>query len=194
MFKLFFDFFLSLFLIIFLSPIFILLSILIFFYDGLPIFYIQQRAGKHGKPFNLYKFRSMSLRKVLKNNDRLRITHLGRFLRFSKLDELPQLFNILKQDMSFVGPRPLLVEYNKLYSYQQKKRLLVLPGLTGWSQIHEVKNMTWEKRINYDIWYVKNKSHKLDILILIKTIFFLFKIIFLKKNKVILISKKFNGK
>lgn len=145
---------------------------------GSPVFYNSLRAGQNGKAFRLYKFRTM-------NNDRgengellpdsERITELGNKIRSSSLDELPQLLNVLKGDISLVGPRPLLLDYLPLYNSEQKKRLDAPQGITGWAQINGRNDTTWEQRFAYDIWYVKNWSLKLDIKILFLTIFKVFK-------------------
>ena len=117
------------------------------------------------------------------------------FLRTSRLDEFPQLFNVIKGDLNFVGPRPLLIEYNKLYNRNQKMRLSVMPGITGWAQVNGDNNISWSKKFKLDIWYVENKSIFLDIKIILLTINFIFKKIIYKKNKEkIIIAKKFNGK
>ena len=179
-FKRLFDLLFSLFLLIILSPIIVIISIFVLLIDGFPIFFIQKRSGFKGKMFYLYKFRTMKVEK--KSSDRKRVTSFGKLLRNFKLDEIPQLYNVLIGDLSFVGPRPLLPEYNKFYNNQQKLRLTVLPGITGWAQINEKRNTTWNKRINLDIWYVKNRSLKLEFIILLRTIILLIKLIFFKKK------------
>ena len=133
--------------------------------------------------------------KNVKNlNDRKRVTNFGKLLRNFKLDEIPQLYNVLMGNLSFVGPRPLLPEYNKFYNKKQKLRLTVPPGITGWAQINEKRNTTWNKRINLDLWYIKNKSFKLEFIILLRTIILLIKLIFFKKNRITIITKRFDEK
>ena len=182
----------SIFLIFLLLPIMLIVSLLILLIDGNPILFSQKRAGLNGKIFILYKFRTMENIKI--KNDRSRVTKLGKILRNFKLDELPQLFNILKGDLSLVGPRPLLPEYNKHYNKKQKVRLSVNPGITGWAQVNEKRNTTWKKRLDLDIWYVENRSIVLDIAILLKTFFLLIKMIYTKKNRVTIITKRFDEK
>ena len=159
--------FLSLFL-----PFLLVISLINYLVFG-SIFFVQERPGKDGKLFNLIKFRSMSderdeTGKLL--DDSLRLTKFGTFLRSTSLDELPELINILKGDMSFVGPRPLLVEYLALYNEEQAKRHSVRPGITGWAQINGRNNLSWEEKFDLDIWYVQNARLSLDIKILFVTI------------------------
>lgn len=185
-----FNFSSSFFLLLLLSPLIFTIIVLIFLFDGRPIFFIQQRAGLSGSLFNLYKFRTMDTN--AKKDDTLRMTNLGRFLREIKLDEIPQLVNILKGELAFVGPRPLFKEYNIFYNKTQKIRLSILPGLTGWSQIHEKENTTWSQRISLDVWYVRNRSFKLDFYIIIKTLILILTFIFLKRKRIALITKRFD--
>ena len=169
-FKRFLDVILSLILIIFLFPVMILLFFLIWFVIGFPIFK-QKRPGLNNKIFTLYKFKT--LYDASKNiHESKRQNSLGNFLRKTGLDELPQLFNILKNDMSIVGPRPLLLEYLNKYSNYEKKRHLVKPGITGLAQVNpELSGVkSWNKSIKLDIYYTKNISFFLDIQILFKTI------------------------
>jgi undecaprenyl phosphate N,N'-diacetylbacillosamine 1-phosphate transferase len=169
-FKRFLDVILSLILIMFLSPVMILLFFLIWFMIGFPIFK-QKRPGLNNKIFTLYKFKT--LYDASKNTpERKRQNCLGNFLRKTGLDELPQLFNILKNDMSLVGPRPLLLEYLNKYSRHEKKRHLVKPGITGLAQVNpELSGVkSWNKNIKLDIYYTKNVSFFLDIQIFFKTI------------------------
>lgn len=177
--KYFLDRFLALFLIIFCLPFFFIISLIIFLDDGLPIFFIQERVGLAGKPFKMFKFRTFKVKQ--ENNDintykdDPRITKFGRFLRETSLDELPQLINILLGQMSFIGPRPNLVEqYNQLDDYQ-KQRVLVKPGITGLAQINGRNSIPWEKRIYYDLKYIQNYSLLLDLYILYRTIFVVIK-------------------
>lgn len=141
---------------------------------GSPVFYDSLRAGQNGKAFKLYKFRTMNDKRDENGEllpDAERITALGNKIRSSSLDELPQLLNVLKGDISLVGPRPLLLDYVPLYDSEQKTRLDVPQGITGWAQINGRNNTTWEQRFACDTWYVKNWSLMLDIKILFLTIF-----------------------
>ena len=169
-FKRFFDIVFSLILILFFLPIMILLSFLIWYFIGYPIF-MQKRPGLNNKIFTLYKFKTLN--DTNKNiSDKKRQTRFGNFLRKTGLDELPQLFNILENNMSFVGPRPLLVEYLKKYSNYEKRRQLVKPGITGLAQINPNSSgiKSWKKSIKLDIYYTLNLSFSLDMQILIKTV------------------------
>jgi len=155
--------------LIVLSPIFIIL-ILILLVDnkGKPFFY-QKRAGKNGKVFKIIKIKTMNDKKdehgeFLSFNER--VTTLGKFIRKYSLDEIPQLFNIIKLDMSLIGPRPLHPEYLPLYDEEQAKRHDVMPGITGWAQINGRNTITWEQKFEYDVWYAKNQSFLLDLKIL----------------------------
>jgi len=155
-----------------LSPVFIFLTIrLLIANKGRP-FFLQTRPGKYGRLFKVVKFKTMNDAKD-KNGELLpdaqRITSIGRFIRNSSLDELPQLLNVIKGDMSFVGPRPLLVEYLPLYSDIQKRRHEVKPGITGWAQINGRNAIGWKEKFNYDVWYVDNISFTLDFRILWRT-------------------------
>lgn len=154
------------------SPIFLLVSTLIIIFMGYPVFFIQKRPGYRSIIFNLFKFRTMKLSINLneKVTDIKRTTKLGNWLRKYSIDELPSFYNVLKGDMSLVGPRPLLVDYLKLYNQDQIKRHNVKPGITGWAQINGRNSISWEKKFDLDIWYVKNKSLYLDFKILIMTI------------------------
>lgn len=164
-----FDKLLAFFLIILFSPIYLIVSLLIFFKMGNPIFFRQKRPGFKEEKFGIYKFRTMTNQKDKEGNllpDEERLVGLGKFIRSTSLDELPQLFNVLKGEMSFVGPRPLLVEYLDLYNEKQKKRHDVKPGITGWAQVNGRNAISWEEKFKYDIWYVENQSFCLDIKIL----------------------------
>jgi lipopolysaccharide/colanic/teichoic acid biosynthesis glycosyltransferase len=141
--------------------------------EGSPIFFRQVRPGFQGQPFELLKFRSMSNHRDQTGRlvpDHDRITSVGAFLRKSSLDELPELINVLRGDMSLVGPRPLLMEYLDRYSTEQWRRHEVLPGLTGWAQVNGRNDQTWEDRLNMDVWYVDHQSLWLDLRILARTI------------------------
>ena len=188
----FLSFFISLGLILLLSPLMIIVSIIILIFDGRPILFLQKRSGLNGKIFTLYKFRTM--REQVSKNDRKRITNLGKILRNFKIDELPQLFNMLSGDLSLIGPRPLLPEYNKFYNKKQKLRLSINPGITGWAQVNEKRNTTWKKRLDLDVWYVENRSVVLDMQILFKTFLMLIKMVYTKKNRVTIITKRFDEK
>ena len=169
MFKSIFDKTLALFLIILFSPIYIIVSLLIFFKMGSPILFRQKRPGYKEKIFGIYKFRTMTNEKDANGNllpDDKRLVGIGKFIRSTSLDELPQLFNVLKGEMSFVGPRPLLEEYLPLYNEKQKRRHDVKPGITGWAQVNGRNAISWEQKFDYDVWYVDNQSFWLDIKIL----------------------------
>ncbi len=164
-----FDKTLALFLIIFFSPIYIIVSLLIFFKMGSPILFRQKRPGYKEKIFGIYKFRTMTNEKDEFGNllpDYKRLIGIGKFIRSTSLDELPQLFNVLKGEMSFVGPRPLLEEYLPLYNEKQKRRHDVKPGITGWAQVNGRNAISWDQKFEYDVWYVDNQSFWLDIKIL----------------------------
>jgi lipopolysaccharide/colanic/teichoic acid biosynthesis glycosyltransferase len=140
---------------------------------GRPVIFVQERAGQEGKPFKLYKFRTMTELSDAAGRrlpDEERLSHFGGFLRNASLDELPQLWNVLRGDMSLVGPRPLLLEYVPLYNDQQRRRLEVKPGLTGWAQINGRNAITWEQKFAYDVWYVDHRSFGLDLKILAITV------------------------
>ena len=155
-------------------PIFLVLTLLVRIKLGSPVFFCQQRPGLGGRPFTIYKFRTMTddrsfSGKLLSDADRL--TPLGRFLRSSSLDELPELINVLKGEMSLVGPRPLLMRYLPYYTERERLRFTVPPGITGWAQINGRNEVTWDERLGYDIWYVESRSFWLDLKILITTLF-----------------------
>ena len=169
MFKSIFDKTLALFLIILFSPIYIVVSLLIFLKMGSPILFRQKRPGYKEEIFGIYKFRTMTNEKDANGNllpDDKRLVGIGKFIRSTSLDELPQLFNVLKGEMSFVGPRPLLEEYLPLYNEKQKRRHDVKPGITGWAQVNGRNAISWEQKFDYDVWYVDNQSFWLDIKIL----------------------------
>ena len=171
-FKRFLDISLSLVAIIILSPVLLILAILIRFKLGSPILFTQDRPGKDEKIFKLYKFRTMTSQVDSNGNllpDSERLTKFGKFIRSTSLDELPSLLNIIKGDISIVGPRPLLVEYLELYNDEQKQRHLVRPGLTGYAQVNGRNATTWEQRFANDIYYVNNLSFSLDVKIIVKT-------------------------
>ncbi|WP_221074070.1 sugar transferase [Agarivorans aestuarii] len=160
-------------LLVLLSPLFLLLCWQVASKLGKPIFFTQLRPGLHGKAFNMIKFRSMRDDKDAQGNllsDAERLGSFGRALRASSADELPELWNIVKGEMSFVGPRPLLMEYLPLYSVEQAKRHDVKPGITGWAQINGRNALSWQEKFELDVWYVNNRSLILDIKILILTV------------------------
>ena len=167
------DFVLALVGFLFLSPVFVMVTIGLFFAnDGKPFFF-QLRPGKNGKIFKIIKFKTMTDKKdenghLLPDADRL--TKIGSFVRKTSLDEIPQLLNVIKGDMSLVGPRPLLPKYLELYNDFQRRRNEVKPGITGWAQVNGRNSISWEKKFEYDVWYVDNVSFLLDIKILILTV------------------------
>ena len=164
----------ALFLVIILSPIMLVAAILIAVNRDGPILFKQERPGKDGKIFTVNKFRTMSTVLRDKNGNELsdfdRMTKIGNILRKTSVDELPQLFNIIKGEMSFIGPRPLLKEYLELYSPEQMRRHEVLPGISGWAQVNGRNTLTWEEKFAYDVYYVDHYSFKMDLKIFIKTI------------------------
>ena len=168
-----FDFNIAFFLIIILSPLMLSIALVIRLKLGRPILFWQKRPGINTTPFYFVKFRTMNEKKDKKGNlleDNQRMTNLGSFLRSASLDELPELWNIIKGDMSLVGPRPLLMSYLSQYSDYQNRRHEMLPGITGWAQINGRNSISWEKRFQLDIWYIDNFSLFLDIKILFITL------------------------
>ena len=153
--------------LILLSPLLLILALLVRVNLGAPVLFRQPRPGYKGKIFNLYKFRSM---KDGAGSDEERLSKFGRLLRASSLDELPELFNVLKGEMSLVGPRPLLVQYLDRYTPEQARRHDVLPGITGWAQVHGRNAISWEEKFRLDVWYVDNWSLGLDLKILFMTV------------------------
>jgi len=169
---------LALLLLFLLAPILIIVGIVLKISMGSPVFFKQNRPGKGGKIFLMIKFRTMLNEDNsigVTEEDESRITKLGNFLRSSSLDEIPTLWNVLRGEMSFVGPRPLLEEYLPLYNDRQSQRHSVRPGITGWAQINGRNLISWEKKLELDVWYVENRSFWLDIKILWKTIYRVFK-------------------
>ncbi|MEH7129324.1 sugar transferase [Neobacillus drentensis] len=167
-----FDFTVSLILFVGLSPIFIMIAFLVKWKLGSPIIFKQERPGLFGKRFCLYKFRTMTDGKDEHGQllpDYIRLTSFGRFLRKYSLDEYPQLWNVIKGDLSLVGPRPLLVNYLMLYTKEQSLRHNVKPGITGWAQVNGRNALSWEEKFKLDVWYVKNQSFILDLRILLLT-------------------------
>lgn len=176
-----FDIVVSFLLIILFSPLYILITLILFVTTTRKIFFIQKRPGLNETIFRLVKFKTMNDRRDQSGDllsDNLRLTQVGRFLRNTSLDELPQLFNVLIGNMSLIGPRPLLVEYLDLYNEKQRKRHLVRPGITGWAQVNGRNAISWNEKFELDIWYIENLSFLIDI----KIIFLTFNTIFLKKG------------
>lgn len=163
------DLILALTLIFLLMPLLIIISALILIQEGKPILFIQERPGINKAVFRLYKFRTMLNDNLLKDKDR--ITKIGLFLRKYSLDELPQLINVIKGDMSLIGPRPLLLEYNNKYTDTQNKRFLVKPGISGLAQVKGRNNISWEQKFQLDVKYVERISLSLDCMIFFKTIY-----------------------
>ncbi|MCT8126380.1 sugar transferase [Alishewanella sp. BS5-314] len=171
--KRFFDIFISLTALLVLSPIIVITAIFVSFKLGRPFLFCQVRPGYKARPFKMLKFRSMLDAKDTSGNplpDEARLTGFGKFLRSTSLDELPGLINVLKGDMSLVGPRPLLMEYLPLYSAEQARRHEVRPGITGWAQVNGRNAISWEDKFKLDVWYVDNRSIWLDIKILFLTV------------------------
>ena len=164
---------LALVVVLLLSPLILAIALAVRLRLGGPVLFSQQRPGLHGRPFQLVKFRTMTQCRdgdgALLPDER-RLTPFGQWLRRSSLDELPELFNILRGDMVFVGPRPLLMEYLPLYSPEQARRHLVRPGLTGWAQVQGRNSLSWEDKFRLDVWYVDNRSLALDLWIVWLTI------------------------
>lgn len=166
------DFIGSLTLLVVLSPVLLIVGLLLYFAQG-SVFFRQKRPGKNEKIFTIIKFKSMSDARGPDGEllpDAERLTKVGSFVRKTSLDEIPQLLNVLKGDMSFIGPRPLLVSYLPLYSEEQKKRHLVKPGITGWAQVNGRNAISWPKKLALDVWYVQNLSLKTDLKIVLMTI------------------------
>jgi lipopolysaccharide/colanic/teichoic acid biosynthesis glycosyltransferase len=159
--------------LIFLSPLFLITALLVKNRLGTPVIFRQERAGKNGKPFVICKFRTMTEERDKDGNllpDKKRLTRFGAFLRSTSIDELPELLNVLKGEMSLVGPRPLHVRYIGRYSPEQKRRIEIRPGMTGWAQVNGRNAISWEERLKMDVWYVDNSNFFLDIRILFRTV------------------------
>jgi lipopolysaccharide/colanic/teichoic acid biosynthesis glycosyltransferase len=168
-----FDFSISLAVLLSLSPFFLLLALLVRVKIGSPIFFIQTRPGLYGKAFTMIKFRTMTNARGADSAllpDAERLSSFGRFLRATSLDELPELWNVFKGDMSLVGPRPLLMEYLPLYSPEQARRNDVRPGITGWAQVNGRNAISWNEKFKLDVWYVDHQSFWLDVKILFLTV------------------------
>ncbi|MFN4198150.1 MAG: sugar transferase [Flavobacterium sp.] len=167
------DFFAALVALLLFSPVFIIVLLLLTIANQGKPFFIQPRPGKHGKIFNILKFRTMNDRKDEQGNllpDADRLTPVGAIVRKTSLDEIPQLLNVIKGDMSFVGPRPLLVQYMPLYNDFQKQRHKVKPGITGWAQVNGRNAISWDKKFELDIWYVNNSNFVTDLKIIFMTV------------------------
>ncbi len=171
--KRFFDIIISVVALFVFAPVLITVALMVQNKLGKPILFVQDRPGKNGRLFRLYKFRSM-LNETDETgrflSDEQRLTEFGKKLRSTSLDELPSLINVIKGDLSLVGPRPLLPEYTELYNDRQSKRLNVRPGITGWAQINGRNAISWEQKFEFDVWYVENRSFLLDLKILVKTL------------------------
>jgi len=164
-----FDLLVSALALLFFSPVFGLLTLLVRHKLGTPALFRQERPGRQGKPFTLLKFRTMTDARDAAGNllpDNQRLTKFGKFLRASSLDELPELWNVLKGEMSLVGPRPLLMQYIPLYTPEQMRRHEVRPGITGWAQVNGRNAISWEEKFEMDVWYVENMSFWLDMKII----------------------------
>ncbi|NLG16009.1 MAG: sugar transferase [Fibrobacter sp.] len=173
-----FDLILTILAMVVLLPVCVIISLIVRIKIGAPIFFVQNRPGFKARPFEMYKFRTMTEARDVKGNllpDAIRLTGFGCFLRGTSLDELPELFNVLKGDMSLVGPRPLLTQYLDRYTPEQARRHEVKPGITGWAQVNGRNAITWEEKFKLDVWYVDNQSLWLDIKIIFLTISKIFK-------------------
>ncbi len=176
--KPFFDKLIAFLILLIASPFLVILIILLYVANHGDVWFRQERPGKHGKIFSVIKFKTMSDERDAKGHllpDEHRLTGIGKFIRTTSLDELPQLFNVLQGDMSFVGPRPLLVEYLPLYNQDQQRRHEVRPGITGWAQVNGRNTVSWPQKFAYDVWYVDHISFGLDIKILLLTVMKVFK-------------------
>ena len=157
-----------------LAPLLVCIALVILITMGRPIFFVHQRSGQSKTPFYLFKFRTMNLSKQPYQTDAERITPFGMFLRKYSIDELPQLLNVISGQMSFVGPRPLLREYDGLFTDIQNERFIVKPGITGLAQVSGRNDISWEEKLNWDVTYVKTRTIWLDFAILVRTIFVVF--------------------
>jgi len=176
--KRFFDFFVASLGILLFSPLLLIVALLVRIFHGAPILFTQERPGYKGTPFFIYKFRTMTNRVDAQGNllsDAKRLTRLGKLLRATSLDEFPELFNVLRGDLSLVGPRPLLMQYLPLYNDEQMRRHDALPGITGWAQINGRNDISWHEKFRLDLWYVDHWSFWLDIKILWLTLWKVFK-------------------
>jgi lipopolysaccharide/colanic/teichoic acid biosynthesis glycosyltransferase len=167
------DFLVSAILLVFLGPALLVVALVTYIVLGAPVLFVQSRPGLNGRSFEIVKFRTM-VKKTNDNesfvSDEKRLTDLGKFLRSTSIDEIPELWNVIKGDMSLVGPRPLLMEYLPLYNKEQGRRHEVRPGITGWAQINGRNSISWEEKFKLDVWYVDNQSFWLDLKILFQTV------------------------
>lgn len=173
-----FDFILSLVAFLLLFPVFLVVTVLLYIANQGSPFFLQQRPGKDGKIFRVIKYKTMNDQRDAQGNllpDEVRLTAVGKFVRKTSLDEIPQLLNVIKGDMSLIGPRPLLVEYLPLYDTVQSRRHEVRPGITGWAQVNGRNAIGWSEKFSYDVWYVDNLSPWLDLKIIFLTIYKIFK-------------------
>lgn len=161
-----------------LGPLILIIYLTSIFLLGKPVFFVQKRSGLKGKQIIIFKFRTMKYF----NQKEKSISKYGLFLRKTKLDELPQIFNVIRGDLTLIGPRPLYIEYNKLYSKKHKLRLMIKPGITGWAQINEYDNISWNEKFDLDVWYYHNKSIFIDLIIIFKTLIKIIKSFFIKKE------------
>lgn len=167
------DLFACLILLTLMWPILLIIYITVRYSIGSPVIYKQKRPGLNGKPFTIFKFRTMSNAKDEDGNllpDELRLTKIGMLIRSLSLDELPEIFNVLKGELSLVGPRPLMMQYLEVYTPEQARRHEVMPGITGWAQVNGRNSLSWEQKFDLDVWYVDHQSFFLDIRILIMTV------------------------
>lgn len=172
------DFLFALIMFTLLSPVFLIVTLLLFIANNGKPFFLQARPGRNERIFKVIKFKTMNDKKDAAGNllpDSERLTAIGRFVRKTSLDEIPQLLNVIKGDMSLVGPRPLLVEYLPLYNEEQKKRHEVRPGITGWAQVNGRNAISWQQKFEYDVWYVNHLSFALDVKIILLTVAKVFK-------------------
>jgi sugar transferase EpsL len=168
-----FDFLIAVLAVLVFLPIMLIVALTVRIGLGGPVLFTQKRPGQAGRTIHVYKFRTMTSERDISGNllpDDQRLTRLGLFLRKTSLDELPQLFNVIRGDLSLVGPRPLLMEYLELYSPHQARRHEVRPGITGWAQVNGRNAISWEQKFEYDVWYVENCSFLLDLRILLLTV------------------------
>lgn len=173
-FKRFFDILISLSVLMVSSPVFIVATLLLAVANQGKVFFVQKRPGQHSNPFNIIKFKTMNDKTDKNGNllsDKKRLTLTGKIIRKTSIDELPQLINVLKGDLSLIGPRPLLMEYLPLYNKEQAKRHTVKPGITGWAQINGRNTINWEKKFEYDVYYAEHISFWFDVKIFFLTIF-----------------------
>lgn len=173
-----FDFILSLLAFLLLFPVFLVVTVLLYIANQGSPFFLQQRPGKDGKVFRVIKYKTMNDQRDAQGSllpDEVRLTPVGKFVRKTSLDEIPQLLNVIKGDMSLIGPRPLLVEYLPLYDTVQSRRHEVRPGITGWAQVNGRNAIGWSEKFSYDVWYVDNLSPWLDLKIIFLTIYKIFK-------------------